>query len=166
VPRCGKTLFRWVVSLLRLILSVYVHFSKYWSAKMSDLNCEVFKSSKGYLKLSVNGYNYNKNRVVDEKHYWICELYNSDQCKSRAITLFDTSSESHTVIKFDDSHNHDPDSTRLSRASIIDSLKCDASNNTDTKTCQIISHAKRNYSELVLSQLPSTSALRRFIYLA
>lgn len=134
---------------------------------MSILNSSTFKSSKGQLKLCVDGYIYNKNRQVNNKVYWICELHRQEQCKSRAITIVNTENEKteHTVIQHDSiTHNHDPDSSRLAVSSIIDEMKTDAVDHPTKKTCQIIQSAKRKYNEDVLSQLPSTSAMRQIIY--
>lgn len=130
---------------------------------MTTINCSTFKSSKGGLKLSVNGYIYNKNREVKNKVYWICER-RGEKCMCRAITTINMEMQLHTVIKCDENHNHDPEPARLAVASIIDKIKSDSYQNTGKKTCQILQTAKSSSDELILSELPSTSALRQVVY--
>jgi hypothetical protein len=53
--------------------------------------CQTFPSTKGNLKLSINGFTYDKVRSIDRTYNWVCEEsrkmpYN---CKSRAITKLD-----------------------------------------------------------------------------
>lgn len=132
---------------------------------MSILNSSTFKSSKGRLKLFVNGFIYNKNRQVNNTVYWICELYQTKQCKSRATTIVNMETETHTVTKHNDYlHNHDPDPARPEISSIITELKINSIEHPEKKTCQILQAAKRNADEMILSKLPSTSAMRQIVY--
>lgn len=129
----------------------------------SDTICEVFKSNKGALKLFVEGYTYNRNKSQDGKFYRCCEMYSNKivKCRSTINTTVGDNGE-HMISKRMRDHNHGPNPLRKHIADFKEKLKTKSS--TDLKPCKIVQNEKANTDQVILEQLPSTSALKQVIY--
>lgn len=125
--------------------------------------CQLFKTTKGGVKLNVNGFTYEKNKKVESKFYWVCELRKETNCIARAITLCLENTENHTIVKAENNHNHDPDANRVNVANLTNNLKSVAAKDVSQKPCQIIQNALAKYGDQPL-QMPSTSAMKQVIY--
>lgn len=130
-----------------------------------QLLCEFFKSKKGALKLYINGYTYDKNRVKDNRFYWLCETRYDKiyKCNSSVITTVnENNSETHVVIKNPGPHNHEANPMRKKLADFCDTIKKEAS--VGKKACQVLQDNLASTSSEVREYLPTKSALKQIIY--
>ncbi|KAG7309566.1 hypothetical protein JYU34_004020 [Plutella xylostella] len=95
--------------------------------KMSDQRIvQTFKSNKNGIKLYVDGFSFEKNKVVGERYYWRCEnksdkLYN---CNATAVSkLNEENNDEHIVLSIKQTHNHEPNVLRLTLAETKTTLK-------------------------------------------
>ncbi len=71
---------------------------------------ETNRSSKGEIKLVIDGYVFNKNRVKTTGIYWQCEEFRKKGCKGRAVM---TMVGNRYRIENSSEHSHNTDPTRM-----------------------------------------------------
>lgn len=135
--------------------------------KSAKSNVKVFKSSRGGIKLEMDGFIYEKNIVQSDKYYWLCEMRRNKKynCNVRIITIFNSESNMHTLItkKILD-HNHDPDVIKSKVANIINLIKEDSIHNNAKKPSQIINDCLTTTSDEITTHLPTIKNLKQVIY--
>jgi hypothetical protein len=134
------------------------------SNSKENIGCEVFKSNRGALKLFVEGFTYNKNKCTKHTFYWYCELYhnNISKCNATINTIVNVDGQ-RIITKRANDHNHGPEPLRKDIADFKETLKS-ASRSSDKKSCNIVQDAKSTVDQIILQELPSTSALKQVVY--
>lgn len=121
------------------------------------------ESSKGKLKININGFLYWKDKSRDDLFYWVCENRDSKEkkCYGRAVTILINGQ--HLIRKHDSaSHNHGPDASKPEVLNACNKMKELASTSNDLPI-QIISNVLASISSCTRPSLPSKNALRQQI---
>ena len=83
------------------------------SDSSSGKYAELIKTTKGKVKLNIDGFLYNKDKNRDDLYYWVCERKDQREtkCTARAATI--CIQDQHRIGKFyAKHHNHAPEASR------------------------------------------------------
>lgn len=135
------------------------------SGEEDNTQCRTF-ITKGGIKIFLDGFTYEKNKVCGENYYWRCELKKDKLygCNATIKTkLHEDNNDEHILFSTKPSHNHEPESHRMSIATIKNEMKMVCSQSTK-KTCNIVQDIIGNCDELEINYLPSVSAMKQCVY--
>ena len=113
-------------------------------------------SEKGKFKLCLEGFIYVKDKEINGKNYWRCELFQKNNCKARVVT--DGGSVSRR--KFD--HNHAGDAAHIEATMVMNSIREEARNTRDAPQ-YIVSQASIGLRQSASAKLPSVKSIKRTI---
>ncbi|XP_042228774.1 uncharacterized protein LOC121870859 [Homarus americanus] len=114
------------------------------------------ESEKGKKKLCLDGYLYIKDKTVNNKIYWKCEMCKKMKCSARVITV------NESIQKRSGNHNHAGDAAEIDAAKAMEKVKEHAINSQDTPH-YIVSCASMEVSGAAAVKLPSVSNMKRTI---
>lgn len=117
---------------------------------------EFIKSEKGKNKLLIEGYLFIKDKVIENKVYWKCEVSKKLKCSARVITIDDNATKINNV------HNHIGDAASVGAARVYNTIKENAKSTRDTPQF-IISTASENVGQAVAARLPAVSSIKKTI---
>ena len=120
------------------------------------MQANYIKSEKGNKKLIHLGHAYMKDKKVESRIYWKCDLIKELKCKARAITCDDL------IIKLSGRHNHGGDTAKIEASEVTESIREDAKNSVNSPHV-IVSSASMNLNPAVAAKMPSVCNLKRTI---
>lgn len=98
-------------------------------------------TTKQRARLDLDGYSYVKDRIVNEKIYWRCIKYSSDQCRSRLHTCIANAS----ILKPPSEHTCKVDATESEMRNFSEQIVDRALHTQETPEA-IISHCYKGMS--------------------
>lgn len=115
-------------------------------------------------KIALDGHLYNVNRQIDDKFYWICDLYKSNHCNGRLITQVQQDGD-HKILK-KSFHTHGPSPHRALVAECKSNIRHAAIEDVNSAPSRIVDCV--NTSPLVLNNqlanfMGTTSSLRKIV---
>jgi hypothetical protein len=133
------------------------------SDSASSSYAEVINSTKGKIKINIDGFLYIKDKNRDDLYYWVCERkgLKESKCTARATTI--CIGHQHKIRKFDaKQHNHAPEASKLEVLKACVQMKELAQISND-QPAQIISNVIATTSREIQPCLPRKYALRQQI---
>jgi hypothetical protein len=122
---------------------------------------ELIQSTKGNLKINIDGFLYIKDKNRNDLYYWVCERkgLKDMKCTARAVTIL--VGTQHKIHKFDgNQHNHAAEASRFPALKACNHMKEIAQISNDVPV-QIITNVIATISRDIQPCLPGKNALRQ-----
>lgn len=117
---------------------------------------EFIKGNRGNNKLIHKSFAFLKDGKGKDVEYWKCEFFRRFKCKARVHT------DNENIVKEVNEHNHSRDVVNIDVKRVIEEVKREARDTSDTPS-QIIKKISLNVSDEVAGQLPSVTLLKKAI---
>ncbi|XP_055383235.1 uncharacterized protein LOC129613271 isoform X1 [Condylostylus longicornis] len=117
-----------------------------------DTECEFVESKRGFEKLTIEGYLFVRNKIVNDIHKWRCDDQKPGvpSCRAYATTYIKNGKH---YLKKAQNHNHPADESRIEIAHLISKIKKRATTTNDLST-KIFDEEFSNLSDEIKKKLP------------
>ncbi len=128
----------------------------------SSTFAEAIQSSRGMIKINIDGFIYIKDKNRNDSYYWVCEnRHKAMKCTARATTI--CIGDRHEIRSFNaEQHNHAPVASKPSVLKACNRMK-DLAQISNDQPVQIITNVLATISREIQPCLPRKDALRQQI---